>query len=86
MLNVYVDVAKRGYKVDSRLVYYLMTVTPAYDGAKWQMAVNIIKKYGIVPRSVYPGNHNTEYTDQLTNIMNTKVRETFGQMYDRTCK
>ncbi|CAE7463434.1 BLMH [Symbiodinium sp. KB8] len=38
---------------ESRLIQALLN-SPLEDGGQWDMAVNIIKKYGVVPKDVFP--------------------------------
>ena len=38
---------------DSRLMMYLLS-SPVQDGGQWDMFVNLIEKYGVLPQSVMP--------------------------------
>lgn len=46
---------------------------PIEDGGYWNMAVNIIKKYGLMPKLSFPESFNSEYSDELNCILNSKA-------------
>jgi len=48
---------------------------PISDGGVWNMAVAIIKKYGLVPKSVMPESFHSENTSAMRNILRQKLRE-----------
>jgi bleomycin hydrolase len=73
LLNVYVETAKRGEPVDGRLVQHLLH-NPSEDGGQWQMLVNLVEKYGVVPKSCFPDTWSSENSRQLLLITNNKVR------------
>ena len=41
------------HETDSRIIMHLLQA-PVQDGGQWDMFVNLIEKYGIVPQSVMP--------------------------------
>lgn len=73
-LHTFVITAKRGEPVNGRLVQYLLN-NPSEDGGQWQMLVNIVEKYGVVPKKCYPDSWTAENTRRLGLTLNTKVRE-----------
>ena len=60
--------------VDSRLVSALMA-SPVGDGGQWDMIVNLVSKYGIVPQVLYPDSWNAKSSGVMDNILTTKLRE-----------
>lgn len=59
---------------DGRLVSHLLT-DPLSDGGQWDMLVNIIKKYGVVPKSVYPDSKASLNSRSINYILTLKLRE-----------
>ncbi|KAK6436353.1 bleomycin hydrolase, partial [Oleoguttula sp. CCFEE 5521] len=45
--------------IDSRLVSTLSS-SPVGDGGQWDMLVNLVAKYGLVPQSLYPDSFNAK--------------------------
>lgn len=48
---------------------------PIGDGGQWQMFVNLIEKYGIVPKDVYPESFHSSNTAGLNMVLSKKIRE-----------
>ena len=59
---------------DGRVMDYLLQ-NPACDGGHWDMAINLIEKYGCVPLAICPETHSSNATAQLNRILNFKLRE-----------
>ncbi|KAK3673087.1 bleomycin hydrolase [Recurvomyces mirabilis] len=60
--------------VDGRLVSALMA-SPVGDGGQWDMIVNLVSKYGIVPQTVYPDSWNAMNSSTMDRLVTTKLRE-----------
>jgi bleomycin hydrolase len=60
--------------VDSRIVCRLLE-DPTCDGGQWDMVINLIQKYGLVPKSVYPESHHSKASRQMNNIFTRKFRQ-----------
>ncbi|EJF65278.1 peptidase C1B bleomycin hydrolase [Dichomitus squalens] len=60
--------------VDDRLVQYLAKELIS-DGGQWDMAVNLLETYGIVPQPVYPESLHSSLSSPLNTILKTKLRE-----------
>lgn len=73
-LNVIVDTFHRGEDVDGRLVSLLLS-DPICDGGQWDMLVNLINKYGMLPKKYFPDTYSAESSHQLNNILRSKLRE-----------
>jgi len=60
--------------IDSRLMQTLVSY-PVNDGGQWDMLVNIIEKYGVVPQSAYPETHHSSSSSELNWLVTKKLRE-----------
>lgn len=61
-------------KVGSRLLDFLLS-SPIGDGGQWTMIVNLVRKYGVVPKDVYPESASSENTTQMDKYITLKLRE-----------
>lgn len=73
----------KSLKNDSRMVQFLFS-NSINDGGQWNMLVNIIQKYGLLPKSVYKETHHSESTTEMNALLETLFRNTAFQL--RTCK
>jgi bleomycin hydrolase len=60
--------------LNDRLIESFMDY-PIPDSGTWGDAVFLIKKYGLVPESVFPETHNSEDTDTMNDLLAAKLRE-----------
>nr|XP_031859696.1 uncharacterized protein CI109_004971 [Kwoniella shandongensis]KAA5526768.1 hypothetical protein CI109_004971 [Kwoniella shandongensis] len=60
--------------LDGRLLSYL-NQAPVNDGGQWDMAVNLIEKYGIVPKTLYPEAFSSTSSGRLGSLLTSKLRE-----------
>ena len=44
------------------------------DGGQWDMFVNVVKKYGVVPQNVYPETGTSSNTGAMTFLVDTELR------------
>lgn len=59
---------------DGRLITFLLH-SPLQDGGQWDMFVNLVAKYGVVPKSVMPETESSSNTRIMTAMMTTLLRE-----------
>ena len=59
---------------DGRLVQHLLR-NPLGDGGQWDMIVNLINKYGLVPKYVMPESKASSATQDMNRTMTEKLRE-----------
>ncbi|WEV60024.1 C1 family peptidase [Bifidobacterium sp. ESL0728] len=59
---------------DSR-TFEAINAYPADDGGWWQMFVNLVNKYGLVPKSAYPESQNSKDSDAFTQYLTTKLHQ-----------
>ena len=71
-LEQIIDTASRD--LDDRLVQELLG-SPVSDGGQWDMAANLVAKYGLVPQSLYPDSYNAMSSSAMGNIITTKLRQ-----------
>lgn len=60
--------------LDSRLVQTLLA-SPVGDGGQWDMVVNLVEKYGLVPQVLYPDSWNAQSSGAINSLITTKLRE-----------
>ena len=60
--------------LDGRLVQELFS-DPVGDGGQWDMAANLVKKYGIVPHELYPDPYNAKNSRAMDGLITSKLRE-----------
>ncbi|XP_053130925.1 bleomycin hydrolase-like isoform X1 [Hemicordylus capensis] len=73
-LHAFVETAQKKEPVEGRLLQFLLA-NPCNDGGQWDMLVNIIEKYGLVPKKLFPESHTTEASRRMNDILNHKMRE-----------
>ncbi len=61
--------------VDDRTVAHLLR-DPINDGGQWNMLVNVIKKYGLVPKAAMPETESSSSTGAMNNLLKAKLRRT----------
>ncbi|KAK0541071.1 bleomycin hydrolase [Tilletia horrida] len=60
--------------LESRIVSYLMQA-PVNDGGQFDMATNLVLKYGVVPKSVFPESFTSNATGKFNSLLTYKLRE-----------
>jgi bleomycin hydrolase len=48
---------------------------PLPDGGQWDMFVNLVKKYGVVPKSMMPETHDSSQSRPMNSVLVAKLRE-----------
>lgn len=74
LLNSYIETAKKKEPIDGRLAAFLLA-NPAEDGGQWAMLVNLVEKYGVVPKHAMPESASTEASRRMNLTLNNKLRE-----------
>lgn len=67
-----VFISTRREPLEERLMGFLLS-DPYNDGGQWDMIVNLVNKYGLVPKIYYPETHSSEGTRNLNKILANKV-------------
>ncbi|KAJ7262286.1 peptidase C1B bleomycin hydrolase [Mycena haematopus] len=60
--------------LDDRVVDFLAKDLIS-DGGQWDMVVNLVENYGLVPQSVYPESTHSSLSGPLNALLKTKLRE-----------
>ena len=71
-LNSIIDTAQKSW--DSRLIMHLLD-NPIQDGGQWDMWVNLINKYGVVPKSEMPETYQSGKSMRMNRMITRKLRE-----------
>ena len=72
MMNAFVECARQGETYEGRLVSHLLR-NPSDDGGQWDMLVNLVEKYGVVPKVCFPETWSAENSRRLEGITNNRV-------------
>ncbi len=65
--------------LDGRVVMWLLeNLIP--DGGQWDMFINLVEKYGVVPKSVYPESHSSSQSHGMNVFVAAKLREDAAQL------
>eukprot|EP00729_Bicosta_minor_P014250 gene14250-33346_t len=59
--------------LEGRLMQHILH-NPLEDGGQWDMFVNLVRKHGIVPKSVYPESFSSSCTRRMNWILTHKLR------------
>lgn len=73
-LQQIIETAAADEDLDSRLVQTLFQ-DPVSDGGQWDMIVNLVNKYGVVPQSAFPDSWNATHSSGLNYVVVHKLRE-----------
>jgi bleomycin hydrolase len=60
--------------LDSRMILALLS-DPLSDGGQWDMFVNLVDKYGVVPKSLMPETFSSNDSDSMNTLLVSKLRE-----------
>jgi bleomycin hydrolase len=63
-----------GRDVDDRTVAFLLD-RPLEDGGQWNMFINIVRKHGLVPKSVMPETESSSNTQRMNGVLLHKLRD-----------
>lgn len=73
-LSNVVEITKRGEQIDGRLFSFILQ-DPTSDGGQWDMLVNLITKYGLMPKKCFPDTFSCESSHRMNSILKSKLRE-----------
>ncbi|PGH23570.1 hypothetical protein AJ80_02350 [Polytolypa hystricis UAMH7299] len=72
-----------GEELDGRLVQSLFD-SPVGDGGQWDMAANLVRKYGLIPQQLYPDAYHAKNSSVMDSLITTKLREQALALRDMT--
>lgn len=61
-------------EIGSRLLMYILD-NPIPDAGQWDMFVNLVRKYGVVPKTAMPETESSSATRPMNSLIYTKLRE-----------
>ena len=64
---------------NSRLIMHLLA-NPIQDGGQWDMWVNLVEKYGVVPQSEMPESYSSSKSMRMNRMITRKLRENAIQL------
>ena len=70
--------------INDRMVEHLMRGIG--DGGYWDMAVDLVKKYGAVPKSAMAENYQSNHTEKFRKLQNTMLRAYAVELRERLSK
>ena len=65
--------------VDDRTTHFLLS-DPIGDGGQWNMAMNLIRKHGLVPMSAYPESNSSSSTRPMNNVLKEVLRTSASEV------
>lgn len=72
--NLNVIIENRKLPIDDEIVRHILG-DPISDGGQWDMIVNIIEKYGLVPKSCYGESFHSSRSAEMNSILKKKFRK-----------
>jgi bleomycin hydrolase len=60
--------------LDDRLIYHLSDDLIS-DGGQWDMVVNLLTNYGVVPHAIYPESFHSSASSPMNKLIKTRLRE-----------
>lgn len=75
-INTFMNLAieMKDKEVDDRTYVWLLT-TGVQDGGQWDMFVNLVEKYGVVPKDNMPETFQSSNTAAMNVLINTRMRK-----------
>ena len=67
-------IATAGEPTDGRLISFLLQ-DPIQDGGQWDMFADLVRKYGVVPKSVMPEAESSGESMPMNGVLRAKLRE-----------
>ena len=68
-----------GRPLDDRTIHFLLS-DPIGDGGQWNMAMNLIRKHGLVPKSAYPESNSSSSTRWMNSILKDILRSSASEI------
>ena len=79
-LNDMAALIEAGEPADSRLVQHLLHDVMG-DGGQWTMAMNVYKKYGAVPKDLFPETESSKNTGEMNTQLRRVLHTAVAHMY-----
>lgn len=75
ILRYYLEIKSNENDIDRYL--YQLYQDPLGDGGQWDMAKDIVKKYGVVPKQVYPDTIHSKSSREMNRILSKQLKNDF---------
>ncbi len=74
-INTFLElaIAMSDKPIDDRTFVWLVT-SGVQDGGQWDMFVNLVKKYGVIPKDMMPETYQSSNTATMNLLINTRLR------------
>jgi bleomycin hydrolase len=72
ILEAIIETADRS--TDDRTVAWLLE-TGVEDGGQWDMFVNLVKKHGVVPKTIMPESESSSNSSRMNSMINYQIRQ-----------
>lgn len=80
-LRYYLDIKNSEYSTDKRNRYtFQLYQDPMGDGGQWDMAKEIVQKYGMVPKSVFPDTYHSKSSREMNGILTKQLKSDFKRL------
>ena len=60
------------------LLLFFALKDPISDGGQWDMLVNLVQKYGLMPKKCFPESFSSESSARMNAMLRSKVRCNFN--------
>lgn len=64
--------------------HYQLLQDPLGDGGQWDMAKEIIKKYGVVPKSAYPDTYHSRNSRHMNKVLTSQLKSDINNLKNMT--
>jgi bleomycin hydrolase len=65
--------------IEDRTIHFMLS-DPIGDGGQWNMAMNLIRKHGLVPQSAYPESHSSSETRWMNATLKEILRTSASEL------
>ncbi|MCR5332469.1 MAG: C1 family peptidase [Bacilli bacterium] len=72
VLEAHIELIDKDY--DDRTLQFILQ-SGIGDGGQWDMFVNVVKKYGVCPKNVYPETYTSSSTRYINSLANAELRK-----------
>ena len=73
------------YSPNERVFQFILD-NPVSDGGQWDMFVNLVKKYGIMPKDAFPESYQSNSTRETNQLVNAIIRNFAFQAHELASK
>lgn len=82
-LNLLQKLHNKGEKLNDRLLTHILS-NPLDDGGCWHMFINLVNKYGLIPKVVFPETHHSSSSDNINHMLNKIILNSFRDIQNNT--